>query len=339
MREAIVTMAHGAGGRASAELIQQVFINAFSDTPESTLQDAASFNVNTSNNAKIAMTTDSYVVSPVFFPGGDIGKMAVCGTVNDLAVSGAVASYLSASFILEEGLTIAELQQIVTSMADAARKAKVKIVTGDTKVVPSGMADKLYITTTGLGFIPEHVNIDVSEAKAGDVIIINGHIGDHGAAVMLARGELGFDADIVSDCAALNDMIADVVAQCPDIRVMRDATRGGVGTVLAEIANASDVSIALEENSLPIRRQTKAVCELLGMDPLFLANEGLAVFCVPRKLVDDVLVAMQRYECGQDARAIGQVMNSNKSLLYINTSFGSKRMIDVPYGIQLPRIC
>lgn len=351
-----ITLAHGAGGRASEELIQQVFINAFGqhnstrfqetliqETPiqETPLQDSAVLDMSELSvpGSRMAFTTDSFVVSPLTFPGGDIGKLAVCGTVNDLAVSGATPMYLSAGFILEEGLPIAELKSIVQSMADTAKQANVAIVTGDTKVVSRGQVDKIFINTSGVGVIPPGIKVQSNLAKKGDVILINGFIGDHGAAIMLARQELGFDADLASDCAPLNALIAKVLKLCPQIKVMRDATRGGVGTVLSEIAKASQVTIALDENQLPIRPETQAICDLLGMDPLFFANEGLAVFSVPEKHATAVLAVMQNEKFGQNACQIGLVTNSGEDLFYINTTFGSKRMIEPPYGIQLPRIC
>jgi len=336
-----ITLAHGAGGRASEELIQQVFINAFGQHNSTPLQDCAALDIAELSvpGSRLAFTTDSFVVSPLTFPGGDIGKLAVCGTVNDLAVSGATPMYLSVGFILEEGLPMAELKSIVQSMARTAKQANVAIVTGDTKVVSKGQVDKIFINTSGVGVIPPGIKVQSNLAKKGDVILLNGFIGDHGAAVMLARQELGFEANLASDCAPLNALIAKILQVCPDISVMRDATRGGVGTVLSEIAKASQVTIALDEARLPIRRETQAICELLGMDPLFFANEGLAVFIVAEKHSAVVLAVMQNDEFGQNACQIGLVTDSGEDLFYINNTFGSKRMIELPYGIQLPRIC
>ena len=340
LTEQHITLAHGAGGGASAELLLQVFLPRLGQ-PEGPLQDSALLSINQECKPgdRLAFTTDSFVVSPIAFPGGDIGKLAVCGTVNDLAVAGATPKYLSASFILEEGLAIAALESIVDSMANTAREAGVKVVTGDTKVVPRGQVDKVYINTSGIGIAPAKTAVHSGQAKPGDVVLINGFIGDHGAAVMMARGELGLKADIQSDCAPLNTLVGQVLDVCPQLAVMRDATRGGVGAVLSEIANASQVTIAIDETTLPIRSQTAAICELLGMEPLFFANEGLAVFIVPEAFAEDVLQVMKSNPYGKEARVIGKVMGSSQGLLYVNTSFGSKRMLETPYGIQLPRIC
>jgi hydrogenase expression/formation protein HypE len=342
MRESdVITLAHGAGGKASGKLIREVFVKAFGQYGSAPLQDSASLYIRDLHilGSRLAFTTDSYVVSPITFPGGDIGKLAVCGTVNDLAVSGANPLYLSAGFILEEGLAISQLKTVTQSMADAADAANVKIVTGDTKVVAKGQVDKVFINTSGIGIIPPEVNIQSDLACEGDVILVNGFIGDHGAAIMLARQELGLHASLASDCAPLNDLILQVLRACPGIKVMRDATRGGVGTVLCEIADASSVTMALEEAQLPIRRETLAICELLGMDPLFLANEGLAVFIVPETQANKALEVMHANQYGRHGSQIGRVTNSAQNLLYINTIFNSKRMIEIPYGIQLPRIC
>ncbi|XOV78624.1 MAG: hydrogenase expression/formation protein HypE [Aestuariibacter sp.] len=339
--EDCITMAHGAGGRASADLIETLFIPAFGRLDNAPLQDSAalSFPALREPGSRLAFTTDSYVVSPLVFPGGDIGKLAVCGTVNDLSVSGAIPAYLSAAFILEEGLPISVLSSIVKSMADTAKQAGVKIVTGDTKVVEKGQADGIFINTSGVGVIPATVTVRSNLARVGDAVLVNGFIGDHGAAIMLARQELGLAAEIASDCAPLNAMIAQLLEACPELKVMRDATRGGVGTVLAEIAQSSGVTIALDEERLPVRLETQAICELLGMDPLFFANEGLLVCVLPEIQAEAALTVMRKHPFGQQAEKIGRVTESQQSLLYINTSFGSKRMLEPPYGIQLPRIC
>ena len=336
----VITLAHGAGGSASSELIEQIFMPAFAGG-NSPLQDSAELSLAefTGRGDRLAFTTDSFVVSPIFFPGGDIGKLAVCGTVNDLAVSGAVPKYLSVGFILEEGLEIAQLRRVAESMASTATAAGVSIVTGDTKVVENGQVDKLYINTSGVGVIPTSTHVGSNLARAGDAILINGFIGDHGAAVMLARDPMGLHADITSDCAPLNGLIEKVMNVCPDIHMMRDATRGGVGSVLSEIADASGVSIAIDESELPVRDQTRAMCELLGMDPLFFANEGLAVFVLPQAQADAALDVMRAHPLGRQAAQIGKVTESSKGLLYINTVYGSRRMLERPYGIQLPRIC
>ncbi len=340
MKDDCITLAHGAGTAASHDLIENVFLKAFGRAGEPPLDSAVlPLNQLGQNVDRLAFSTDSYVVSPITFPGGDIGKLAVCGTVNDLAVSGAVPKYLSAGFILEEGLPIAELEQVVNSMALAAAEAGVAIVAGDTKVVARGQADKLYINTTGVGVIPSHLNLSPQQAKPGDLVLTNGFIGDHGVAVMLQRDNLGLNAQVASDCAPLNGMIQQLLAACPGTRVIRDATRGGVATVLHEIAIASGVNIQLNETDLPIRGQTQAVCELLGMEPLFFANEGLAVFIVPDSLAETALATLRQHPYGAHARSIGRVTETSKGLLYINTRYGSNRMIEPPHGIQLPRIC
>lgn len=345
----IITLAHGAGGRAMQNLIDSLFLKAFGDEGLLLKDDQTRLCLTEYSEHQLAMTTDSYVVSPIQFPGGDIGKLAVYGTVNDLAVGGAIPLYLSAAFILEEGLSIAELGSIVYSMAQAAQTAKVKIVTGDTKVVERGKADKLFINTTGIGVIPPNIEISAQKASPGDKVIVNGNIGSHGAAVMLARGELGLKADIESDCAPLNLLIQPLLQQFPDIHCMRDATRGGVGVVLNELAQASGVNIELIEQDLPITPQVNGVCELLGLEPLYLANEGLAVFIVPEEHADGILQQMQQHPLGKQASIIGTVVDSvpdkttkgqsSQALLYIKNEFGSKRILDIPYGIQLPRIC
>lgn len=335
----LITLAHGAGGKTMQNFIDSLFLKAFGDTKIYLKEDQARLRIPDLADGKLAFTTDSYVVSPINFPGGDIGKLAVCGTVNDLAVGGAIPLYLSAGFILEEGLPIAELASIVTSMAQTAKAANVQIVTGDTKVVERGKADKVFINTSGIGVIPHQLKISVSKAQPGDKIIINSSIGDHGAAIMLARGELGLSAEIMSDCAALNHLITSVIESGVEVHCMRDATRGGVGAVLNEIAQASKVTIELEQALLPIKSEVNSVCDLLGLEPLFLANEGLVVFVIPQISVEKALQVMGEDLYGKQATVIGTVTESSDGLLYIKTEYGGKRMLDVPYGLQLPRIC
>lgn len=337
--EELITLAHGAGGKAMQSLIDSLFLKAFGDKVLLRKEDQARLRVAEFAAETLAFTTDSYVVSPIQFPGGDIGKLAVCGTINDLAVGGAKPLYLSVGFILEEGLPISELATVVHSMAQAAKEANVEIVTGDTKVVERGKADKIFINTSGIGFIPDNIDISVVNAKVGDKILVNSMIGDHGAAIMLARGDLGLTADIKSDCASLHYLTAKVLAQCPHIHCIRDATRGGVAAVLSDIAQASKVTIEIEQEYLPIRREVSAVCDLLGLEALFLANEGLAVFVVPENEVDGVLACMRNDPLGTHAAVIGTIIEPSSGLLYIKTEYGGKRMLDVPYGLQLPRIC
>lgn len=285
------------------------------------------------------MTTDSYVVTPLFFPGGDIGKLAVAGTVNDLAVSGARPLYLTCGMILEEGLPIAELRRVVASMQATAEAAGVRIITGDTKVVPRGGADKLFINTAGIGVIPHGVDIRADRARPGDVVLINGFIGDHGAAIVDARGELALESGVESDCQPLGGLIAAMLAACPDIRCMRDATRGGVATVLNEFAQASGCAIRLQQDALPVRDAVRGVCELLGLDPLYLANEGKIVAIVAPEHAKAVLAAMRAHPAGHDSRAIGTVREAPKATVVLATHFGGDRRVDMLFGDQLPRIC
>ncbi|NYZ66957.1 hydrogenase expression/formation protein HypE [Endozoicomonas sp. SM1973] len=325
------------------QLIDEIFLSVFDDTPlQSQLKEdqaqlpLAEF---TAHGDRLAFTTDSFVVTPLIFPCGDIGKLAVCGTVNDLAVGGAKPLYLSAGFIIEEGIEFKLLESIVSSMAKTAQQAGVRIVTGDTKVVERGMADQLFINTSGVGVIPSRIQVKVSAAQPGDKILVNGFIGDHGAAVMLARENLGLYSDLRSDCAPLSLLIHPLLAQCPQIRCMRDATRGGLGVVLNEIAKASQVTIELFEPELPIRPQTQAICEILGLEPLFLANEGMAAFVVPAQQVEQALQLMQSHPLGQQAKVVGQVTETSQGMVYLSTAYGGKRMLETPYGVQLPRIC
>ncbi|MEW9798329.1 hydrogenase expression/formation protein HypE [Alteromonas sp. CYL-A6] len=338
-KDDVITLAHGAGGRASEALYRDIFYPAFGlngSQPDAAAMAMPELAV---TGSRLAMTTDSFVVSPLTFPGGDIGKLSVCGTVNDLAVSGARPRYLSAGFVIEEGLPLSILTDIARSMARAASEAGVSIVTGDTKVVARGQADKVYINTAGVGVVPPDRSVSTHGARPGDAVLVNGFIGDHGAAVMLARGELGLNATLHSDCAPLNGLIESVFSACPHLQVIRDATRGGVGAVLSDIVRDAGVTVALDEASLPVRPETRAICELLGMEALFFANEGLAVFIVPQGDADKVLAVMRDHPYGQHACQIGQVLSSTDPLLYINTIFGGKRMIELPYGVQLPRIC
>ncbi|WP_163836484.1 hydrogenase expression/formation protein HypE [Spartinivicinus ruber] len=344
MDSPIITLAHGAGGQAMQQLIDEVFLSVFDDN--SPLQgqpkeDQARFSLAelTVQGDRLAFTTDSFVVTPLIFPGGDIGKLAVCGTVNDLAVGGAKPLYLSAGFILEEGIELKLLETIASSMAKTAQQAGVRIVTGDTKVVERGMADQVFINTSGVGVIPSGIQVNVSAAQPGDKILVNGSIGDHGATVMLARENLGLYSELHSDCAPLSLLVQPLLAQYPQIRYMRDATRGGLGVVLNEIAKASQVTIELFEAELPIRPQTQAICEILGLEPLFLANEGMAAFVVPAQQAEQALKLMQSHPLGQQARLVGQVTEASQGMVYLSTAYGGKRMLETPHGVQLPRIC
>ncbi|WP_139215210.1 hydrogenase expression/formation protein HypE [Oceanisphaera psychrotolerans] len=337
-----ITLAHGAGGGAMHSLIDDLFLSAFGDAPLLQKEDQARLPLAEflARGDRLALTTDSFVVSPLEFPGGDIGKLAVCGTLNDLAVGGAIPLYLSAAFIIEEGLPLALLGRLVGSMAEAARQAGVTIVTGDTKVVERGMADKLFINTTGVGVIPMGLNLAIGSARPGDKVLVNGHVGDHGAAVMLAREDLGLVGELASDCASLHSLIHPVLAQCTGVRCLRDATRGGLGGVLSEMAGASAVEIRLCESDLPIRPQTRALCELLGLEPLFLANEGLAAMVICPEQAEQALALWRGHPLGRDACIVGEVTGSSSpGRLSLLTPYGGERLLEVPHGLQLPRIC
>ncbi|MEC4812899.1 MAG: hydrogenase expression/formation protein HypE [Scytonema sp. PMC 1069.18] len=336
-----ITLAHGSGGKAMRDLIDDIFVNHFDNPILSQLEDQASFNLASllQLGDRLAFSTDSYVVDPLFFPGGDIGELAVNGTVNDLAMSGAKPLYLSCSVILEEGLPVETLRRIVQSMQVAAKKAGVQIVTGDTKVVHRGAADKLFINTTGIGVIPEGVSISARNLQPGDAIIINGELGNHGTAILISRGELALESQIESDCQPLNGLVETILNVCPDVHAMRDATRGGLATVLNEFALSSDVGIRLDERVLPVREEVKGVCEILGLDPLYLANEGKLVVVVGRENADTVLSAMKSHPAGKDACIIGEVISSPPNVVLLKTAFGAERIVDMLVGDQLPRIC
>ncbi len=341
LRSDIITLAHGSGGKAMRDLIEDVFVGGFNNTHLSQLEDQARFDLNslTAQGDRLAMTTDSYVVDPLFFPGGDIGKLAITGTVNDLAVGGAKPLYLTCGMIIEEGFPVEDLRRIVTSMKATADAAGVSIVTGDTKVVHRGAADKLFINTAGIGVIPQGVNITASRAQVDDVIIINGYVGDHGAAIVDARGEMELENTIETDCQSLNGLIETMLEVCPDIHCMRDATRGGIATVLNEFAESSNVSITLNEAALPVRAEVRGMCEILGLDPLYLANEGKVIAIVPADSADDLLSAMKQQAAGIDSAIIGTVKAEPSSRVVLNTSFGGERIVDMLVGEQLPRIC
>jgi hydrogenase expression/formation protein HypE len=336
-----ITLAHGSGGKAMRDLIDDVFVSRFDNPILSQLEDQATFDLATllQQGDRLAFTTDSYVVDPLFFPGGDIGELAVNGTINDLAVSGAKPLYLSCSVILEEGLSIETLRRVVNSMQIAANKAGVQIVTGDTKVVHRGAADKLFINTTGIGVIRAGVSISAHNIQPGDVIIINGELGNHGTAILIARGELALETNIESDCQPLHDLVQNILDVCPEIHAMRDATRGGLATVLNEFALSSNVAIRLHEQSIPIREEVQGVCEILGLDPLYLANEGKLVVVAKHEYADAVLSAMKSHPAGKNACIIGEVIPSPPGIVLLKTIFGTERIVDMLVGDQLPRIC
>ncbi len=341
LRETTINMAHGSGGKKMRDLIEDVFLAAFHNPLLAPLEDQAVMNLAdlAVNGDRLAFTTDSYVINPLFFPGGNIGSLAVNGTVNDLAMCGAKPLYLSCGMVLEEGLSVDILRQVAATMREMADAAGVSIVTGDTKVVERGAADKLFINTSGIGVIPADVNISAKRARPGDKIIINGYLGDHGCAILLARNELAIETDVKTDCQPLHDLVKTMLAACPDIHCLRDATRGGLATVLNEFAESSNVSIRINETDLPIRENVKGACELLGLDPLYLANEGKLVAIVPPDFADVLIEAMRGHEAGREAAIIGEVVESPEGVVVMNTSFGGGRIVDLLVGEQLPRIC
>lgn len=336
-----INLSHGSGGKAMHDLINDVFVESFSNSFLTDLEDQARIPLKTLSamGDRLAFTTDSYVVDPLFFPGGDIGSLAINGTVNDLAVGGAMPLYLSCGFIIEEGFPIESLQRVVDSMRRSALAAGVTIVTGDTKVVDHGSADKLFINTAGVGMIAKGIEISSSNARPGDLIIINGHIGDHGAAIVDARGELALESTVESDCQSLYDLIQTMLTVCPTLHCLRDATRGGIATVLNEFAAASDVSIRINESQIPLREEVRGICEILGLDPLYLANEGKVLAVVPADQATDVLSAMRSHPIGKHAAVIGEVTEQPVKTVILQTSFGGERIVDLLLGEQLPRIC
>ena len=336
-----VGLAHGGGGKAMKDLIDDVFVGAFDNPLLAPLEDQARIDLHGLSRlgAELAFTTDGYVVDPLFFPGGDIGKLAVCGTVNDLAVGGAVPLHLACAVIVEEGVPVDLLRRVAASMAGAARAAGVQIVTGDTKVVPKGACDKLFITTTGIGIIRRGVELGAGKARPGDVVLVNGVLGDHGAAILAARGELALSAPIESDCAALHGLIGRLLEAAPGVRFIRDATRGGIATLLNEVAGASRVAIEIDEACTPLREEVKGFCEILGLDPLYLANEGKIVAIVPPAEAQDALAALRAHPLGRQAAAIGAVRDGEPGRVTMRTLVGGRRVVDMLLGEQLPRIC
>jgi hydrogenase expression/formation protein HypE len=336
-----VTMAHGGGGKAMRDLIDDVFISAFDNDALATMEDQARFHLSelAAHGDRLAMTTDSYVVHPLRFPGGDIGKLAVCGTINDLAVGGAKPLYLSCAVIIEEGLEVDTLRDIAGSMARTARAAGISIVTGDTKVVDKGACDKLFINTTGLGVIREGIELGAGRVRPGDAILVNGLLGDHGAAILTARGDMALATPIESDCAALHTLIDGLLAAAPGTRFLRDATRGGIATVLNEVAEASQIGILIHEERTPLRDEVRGFCEILGLDPLYLANEGKIVCAVPPDQAEAALAAMLGHPLGRDSAIIGHATDGRPGRVVMQTVFGGRRIVDMLVGEQLPRIC
>ena len=337
VKEERITLAHGAGGKATHTLIEAIFLDAFRNPLLEPLEDGAVLAV---EGGRIAMTTDSFVVSPLFFPGGDIGDLAVNGTVNDLAVSGARPLWLSAGFVLEEGFPVADLERIVASMAAAARAAGVQIVTGDTKVVQRGKGDGCYVTTTGVGVLDRPGTLGIATARPGDAVLVSGPIGDHGATIMLARGELDIESDLCSDTAPLNQLVERLLDAAGEaVRGLRDATRGGVATILNEVATAAGVAVVVDEEAVPVRNDVRGACELLGIDPLYVACEGRLVAIVDGDAAETALEAMRSHPLGERAALIGRVKEDPPGLVLLKTTFGGTRIVDLLVGDPLPRIC
>lgn len=331
-----IQMAHGSGGKLSHDLVKEIMWPAFANDILGQMHDGAQFTI---NGARLAFSTDSYVVKPLFFAGGDIGKLAVCGTVNDVAMNGAVPLYLSAGFILEEGFPIESLQQIVASMHKAAAEAGVYIVTGDTKVVEKGAVDGVYINTAGIGYRIDGIEISGQNARAGQDVILSGYLGEHALAVMGERHGLTFPQTVVSDCAPLNGLVAQLLAAVPQIAVLRDPTRGGLATTLNEIAVQSQVGIMLEEAQIPVSPAVQGACDILGFDPLYLANEGKMIVFVDKEYTQQVLEVMHNHDYGREARVIGQVTEKPVGQVGLRTVIGGVRLLDMLVGDQLPRIC
>ncbi len=330
-----ILLSHGSGGKLAHDLIQFSFLSAWANPILSRLDDAAVIEA----KGRLAFTTDSYVVQPIFFPGGDIGKLAVCGTVNDLAMVGAIPHYLSLAFIIEEGLSLNDLEMVVNSIKQTAKTAGVDIIAGDTKVVNHGCADKLFINTTGIGTIPSGVNISGHHARRGDAVILSGTIGDHGIAVLSQREGLDFTTELKSDCAPLNGLVAEILGVSTNIHCLRDPTRGGLASILNEVAEQSEVSIRIEESKIPVREEVSSACDMLGLDPLYVANEGKLVAIVDPKDTEAILEQMRKNQYGQNAAIIGEVGEEHPGRVVMKTRLGTSRIVDMVVGEPLPRIC
>ena len=331
-----IVLGHGSGGKLTAELIANLFLPAFKNEHLARLDDQA---VLPFDGTRLAFTTDSFIVTPLFFPGGDIGRLAINGTVNDLAMSGARPLYIAAAFILEEGLEMADLTRVVDSMRAAALEAGVQLVTGDTKVVERGKGDKIFITTTGLGAVERPISISADRACPGDKVLLSGYIGDHGMAIMSQRENLAFDGPIESDTAALHTLVADMLRASEEIHCLRDPTRGGVATTLHEIAASSNVGVKIDEAKIPVRDSVQGACEILGLDPLYVANEGKLCAVVAGHAADPILRQMRQHPLGRDACLIGEVVAEHPRMVVMKTEIGGSRIVDVPFTEQLPRIC
>lgn len=344
MTQDVILLAHGSGGRLSHELVERLFLRHFDNPALLQLDDSAVVQIPGAlpqTAPRLAVSTDSYVVSPLFFPGGDIGKLAVCGTVNDLSMSGARPLWLTAGFILEEGLPLGDLERIVSSMAAAAKRAGVQIVAGDTKVVDRGSGDKLFINTAGVGLLPPGLEIAGDRARPGDIVLLSGTIGDHGMTIMTQREGLRFDSPLESDCAPLNGLVADLLTALPPgtIHCLRDPTRGGLATTLNELAARSNVGIELDEAAVPVREAVRGACELLGLDPLYVANEGKVVAIATPHAAETALAALRNHEYGREATIIGRVTEAHPGRVVLRTIMGARRIVDMLAGEQLPRIC
>jgi len=336
LNEERILLAYGSGGKMSHQLTQQLFLPCFDNAFLRSLDDAAIMEVPA---GRLALTTDSFVVKPLFFPGGDIGKLAVCGTVNDLAMKGAKPLYLTASFIIEEGLRLAELRWVVESMARMAKEVGVQIVAGDTKVVEKGQADSLYINTAGVGFVPPGLDLSGANPRPGDVVILSGAIGDHGIAVLSQREGLGFETSIASDCAPLHGLVEAILSVSREVRALRDPTRGGLATTLNEFALQAGVAIRVEEEAIPVHEGVRAACEMLGYDPLYIANEGKLVAIVPAETAEEILARLRAERCGEEAAIIGTVLPGPAGRVTMRTRIGGTRIVDMLTGEMLPRIC
>ena len=336
IKNGVVNISHGSGGLAMTQLIDELFVKHFDNELLNQANDQAIFNVEA---GRIAMSVDCHVVSPLFFPGGDIGSLSIHGTINDVAMSGAKPLYLTAGFILEEGYPLADLEKIVISMAKAAKDAGVGIITGDTKVVEKGNGDGVFITTTGVGIVPKGVNISGDRAQVGDAVIVNGTMGDHGVVIMSSRANLEFETSLESDSAALHTLVADMVKVAPDIHCLRDPTRGGLAATLNELALQSDVGVKLYESEIPIKAGVLSSCELLGLDQLYVANEGKLVCICSQDDANKLLETMQAHPLGKDAAIIGEIIKDNNNFVQMKTKFGGTRIVDWISGEQFPRIC
>ncbi|MBW2097022.1 MAG: hydrogenase expression/formation protein HypE [Deltaproteobacteria bacterium] len=331
-----IALDHGSGGEASAELVEKVFVPLLDNPYLRELDDSAVVSL---NGGRVAMTTDSYVVDPIFFPGGNIGSLAVHGTVNDLCMQGAQPLYLTLGLILEEGLPFQDLRKVMKGVAQACKESGIKVVAGDTKVVSKGHADKIFINTAGIGLIPDTINVSARNARPGDVVMINGSIADHGIAILTRREGLQFQSSLRSDSAPLNRLVAAILDVCPEVHVLRDPTRGGVATALNEIASRSDVAVQLYEEKIPISAPVRSACEILGLDPLYVANEGKCLAILPREQAEEVLKAMKRHPYGAAAAVIGEVLERPQGKVLLKTQVGGTRILSTLTGAQLPRIC